>query len=247
MLINAMPHRMHFVVITVVIGILIYFYFVHKELRVFDSTLNALRQDVRQLKQRLALMDGAGVPTTTVITGGGGSSSSSADIVGVGALQQQPQQMCPRVPPVGAGVGAYAACDIAEDNDDDDDDSVTSNDIKDILTNITHTHDIPVDVIRHDDAGADTGVVVTAVAAATCSGSSNSSGGSSSDSDDANSGEKKRQRTIEIGDNKDLRQWDRLDMARLKYDDLRNFLRKHGIHMKGTKDELIEKIMSLPK
>lgn len=202
-MLSAMGHRIHFVMIAVVIGILIYFYYVHKELRVFDATLKAMRNEVLQLQQKLPMIE-----------------NQMAYQVDVAAMMQHPP--LPQQPPQQQ---QHAEAEYVDDEDDDA--SICSNDIKDILTNITHVQEEAEASASENDAAMV---------------HPEDAGNMSSDTSESKR-ERQRVRTIEVGENKDLSGWDRADLLKLKYDDLRNYLRSTGVHMKGTKEELAAKIL----
>ena len=112
---------------------------------------------------------------------------------------------------------------VAIDEDDDDDDSVTSIEIKSILTNIHNVANVAdaVDVVDAD-ADADDDVIAPVAAQAAQAVASAPSTNHTSDSN--------------------LFALDLEELKSVKYDDLRNFLRKKGHNVKGNKSELIDKI-----
>jgi len=112
-----------------------------------------------------------------------------------------------------------------------DDVSVSSKDIKDLLTNIYQEPDDEIEIIVEDDNDVedDTGV-----------------------KDDMQEQEQEQVHVEEVDISvqshvapADFSKMTDAEIMNMKYDDLRNYLRKHGVHMKGPKATMLAKIREL--
>lgn len=192
----SMNSRLHFMFLVVVFGIGIYFYFVYREIRLYDQTLLLLRGEINTVKKQLLELTG-----------------------GQQQLPSPPQPTAASGPAIQLSAPVEEVEEDYEYEEEDDDEvvSVTSNEIKDILTNI-------VDLGHVDDSLEDPVAAIL--------------------SNSTESGAASRARTTKP-DIADLTQYSMEELLRFKYDDLRNFLRSKGFAMKGSKHELSAKIREL--
>lgn len=170
--------KLHMLLLCTIIAVGLYMYFLYKELRMFQSEMSIMK---KQLQGLLTMKP------------------PSEEIVNVCLPTSTPT-------PVIASPSTTEPKMVHTNEDDEDDMSVTSNEIKDILTNIQEVDDI------EEDEPATTVQL----------------------EDDIIMMEKKPW--------PDYASMSDEEIAKVKYDDLRNFLRSQGVHMKGSKQELINKI-----
>lgn len=207
--------KLHILLITTILGVGLYMFLLYKEIRMFERELADLRIKVQSVASQMP-------PTTGQIM----------DVV-------DSKSVCPMRSTIGEHVASQIAV-IADNNDDPSDDmSVTSNEIKEILTNIqdihedaTPDHDLPptptTDVPDQTEVSAPTQAptpiptplapVVTVL-----------------------------KKTVEPVN---LETWHTLSdeqINAMKYDDLRNIIRKRGVNIKGTKQELCNMVLSIKK
>lgn len=188
--------KLHILLIMIVIGFGLYMFLLYKEIKMFSEDIDRLREDVFLCKSELKL-------------------SCPAKAAPVAVTASVPLKAT-------ATVAAAPAPEIVEfEEDDDDNASVTSNEIKNILTNI-----------RNDDSDND------------------------SDCDDANvaiadtqprpeQAESASDPCVVSKSSQDLTLLSLEELNHCKYDDLRLYLRKSGHNIKGTKQDLIKKILDM--
>ena len=116
--------KLHILLILTVVGIALYMYLLYKEVKIFQDELVVIKGELTEIKSR-----GINNPITASI-----SNNISKPVIG----EQQPP-LANKL----ASVVAVASHDSECFDDEDDNESVTSNEIKNILTNI---HDDDVDV-----------------------------------------------------------------------------------------------------
>lgn len=167
--------KLHFLLIMTIVGVGLYMYLLYKEIRSFEKDIHELRMRV----QALSVQDVAPIQQPQNI-----DETKPSD------------QQCGETRCVESTDGAYIT------TNDDDNLSVTSNEIKDILTNI-------------EDEDADASV----------------------------DGKQKNNAEQEV--ETEFTSLTEGELSTHKYDDLRNFLRKKGINMRGSKQDIINKILSL--
>lgn len=187
--------KLHLILIFTVIAVALYMYFLWKEIKVFHDEVQSIKKQVH------AIMNEKGdtvcpLAPTAQTTNLPAQPSSSAPLP---TPEESPLLVSqPEPEPEHEEV---EDTDVIMTNEDEDSLSVTSNEIKDILTNIQDAEDSqqpPADVVL---------------------------------------GERKTLPDMASMSNEELNT--------MKYDDLRNYLRKHGVHMKGSKQDLINKVKSL--
>jgi len=189
--------KLHILLIMIVVGFGMYMFLLYKEVRIFQEDIDEMKQDILTLK---------GLPTPVC----------KKEPVQKETLLVATVEDVVDVVDVIDVVDAIDAANAAAVTDDDDDESVTSIEIKSILTNI-HQVDEASDDVTLDTIPAPTTTPVVATPLSTTKYTSDS----------------------------DLFALDLEELKQVKYDDLRNFLRKKGHNVKGNKSEIIEKIHEL--
>jgi hypothetical protein len=178
--------KLHFLLIMTMIGIALYMYLLYKEVRSFEKDINDLRIKVQALNvaqqhPHSALVD--------VVDNNCNETSCSAHL-------NQPS--------------ADESVDLTDDDDNEDDASVTTNEIKDILTNIQE--DEPVESVTPTPPVTE---------------------------------DEKEPVQTGVDETYELKALSESELQTLKYDELRTYLRKQGVNVRGTKQEMIQKILAL--
>lgn len=199
--------KLHLILIFTVVAVALYMYFLYKEIKDFQADVQNIKKQVHEIITKqggnsavcelpIAPKPQTNVPVTQTDVVASATIEVSTNIVDTDSGNEDVISECDPQEAVEEN--------IITTNEDDDNISVTSNEIKDILTNIQDVDESELSDQRPPD------VIV---------------------------GERK---TLP-----DMASMSIEELNALKYDDLRNYLRKHGVHMKGTKQELITKIKSL--
>jgi len=205
--------RLHFMFLLVVAGLALYLYFVYREFRAYDQTLTLLRQEVQLLKAKVALGGVSQVP--------GPAAASSSCMAALAAAAPSSAAACA---PAACADDHAAACDDDDDADyeedaPDDAASVTSHEIKEILTHIA-TDEPPAAPAAPPAVAAVKGHTLDLDLAAAAA----------ADDDGSN----------------DLATYALADLLKLKNDALKAYLRTRGVgNPKGTKEELASQIVAL--
>lgn len=234
--------KLHILLILTIIAVGLYMYFLYKEVRTFQSEMNNVKSQIQTIL--------SSSPVATVAAGSvvaAAPASTSIDMVG-------PNEE------VSCQEAEKPSADAMDDDcvdEEDDAVSITSNEIKDILTNIqsvddeddVQLHNVPqpspngspnvpnqereIDLGENKDSILDPCFV---------------------DDDEDDCGDEETQVMIDLTDEiilmekkpvPDFANMTKDDINRLKYDDLRNYLRSQGVNMQGKKSELIAKIKSI--
>lgn len=202
--------KLHILLVCTIIAVGLYMYFLYKELKTFQDDMASMKKQM----QGLLTCPNAPAPTPT----------SQQGVVPKADGNDVQVQAAPIVRPSTPQV---------YDNIDEDVMSVTSNEIKDILTNIQNVDEDDND--NEDDNEHD-----------------NEHDGNGTGC--GNHGEPLEETKICFEDDiimmekkpwPDFSNMSEDDMAKMKYDDLRSFLRSKGVNVKGSKQELINKIMEV--
>lgn len=204
--------KLHLLLLFTIVAVALYMYFLYKELKSFQDDVANLKKQVQTLLH--------GQPV---------------------AQPLQPAVMVPVPVPSPASVVVSTQVPskpavVISQNVDEDDLSVTSNDIKDILTNIQD--------VDEDEPQPTT---PTPVQAAPIS-EQNHEESLPSDDEVHETVSIMMEDDIVMTEKKpcpDFANMTESEISKMKYDDLRNFLRNQGINMKGTKQELVTKIKSI--
>ena len=213
--------KLHILLIMIVIGFGLYMFLLYKEVRIFQEEIDDIKADIAAFKT------GTGKTVQTVQTLQSGKCSASQD------SQDSSDKQAKDV--IDNDVSKQT---IVQYQDDDDDDSVTSFEIKNILTNIHCDADA--------DADADVADVVTdANIAKVDAVISQTTQTTQPTSSVASVQVKKEVKPKSLPVDVDLTTLDIDELKLINYDDLRTFLRKRGHNIKGTKPELIKKIQDL--
>jgi hypothetical protein len=178
------------------VGITVYMVFLYKEVRGFE-------RDIAEMKKQILSIQAQSNHITAI--NNTKTEECSISTAGLTCVAPAKQSISVQKPTTNATPVEYVS--------DDDADSVTSNEIKDILTNI---HD---DGEEPDDAETDNVVHRSATFQFI------------TDNDDV--------------EEKDLTSLNETELQSMKYDDIRNFLRKKGFSNKGTKQDYIQKILEM--
>jgi cytoskeletal protein RodZ len=192
--------KLHILLIMIVIGFGLYMFLLFKEIRLFQDEIDDMRSTLDLIKAKIDLpaIANANAAPSCVASATSATCATSASV------------------------------EIASDDDDDDDASVTSNEIKNILTNISirnNADDVDADDADVDDADADSAYDIAAAAPATVTPPPASASASAQSQDITTMSLEKLQK--------------------VNYDDLRKHLRTLGHNIKGTKPDLIKKIQEL--
>lgn len=175
-----MAAKLHMMLLLICVAVAVYMYFIYKDVREMQTEMHVLK---KQMNELLSQQGGESLPQSK-------ENVEKATIkINKGVESQPPKSV-----------------NVVFENIDDDDASVTSNEIKDILTNIQdvdEVHNITVDP----------------------------------DPDEFVINEKKPV--------PDLSLLSEIELMAMKYDDLRNYLRRQGSNPKGTKQELVKKIKGI--
>lgn len=180
------------------VGVTVYMIFLYKEVRNVEKDLENVK------KQLLNLQHASSV-----------SLNNTSEVVDVAPIAQKPvaQKTQKETIEEHIAVNDHAETDsewIPVPNEDDcDNDSVTSNEIKDILTNI-HEDD-------NNNAETEDSCILKSIP------------------------------KDMVEEEKDLTLLEEQDLQSMKYDDIRNFLRRKGFSNKGTKQDYIQKILDMKK
>lgn len=216
--------KLHILLAMTIVSVGLYMFFLYKELKVFQQDIVMMKQQIQCLmgKTNGVTCDPSlgecklpvSLPTTT-----------SCSVVTPTPTSTSIPTTAPA--PVEANVKIDTPIVVINDNVDDDEISVTSNEIKDILTNIQSADEDQQSVNNETN----------------------------NDSQINNGVEEVIEEThITFDDDiimKEKKPWPDYanmtddEIAKVKYDDLRNFLRSNGVNMKGTKQELISKIKEI--
>ena len=110
--------KLHLILIMTIVGVAIYMYLLYKEIKVFEADISTLKLQV------LSLMP---IDVNKIMESLGSSTARQEKQDKVGKLEEdvKPEKR-----------------QVITNNDDDDDASVTSNEIRDIITNIQDVDDI---------------------------------------------------------------------------------------------------------
>lgn len=209
--------KLHILLIFTIVAVALYMYFLYKELRGFQTDLSNMKKQIQTLLSQPGQQVCAVQPAPSATT------KAPAQ-----AAQPSAQKRAPPPPPP-----PPPKREPITENYDDDDISVTSNEIKDILTNIQH-------VEEHDQQPPPPSPVIEATVAV----------------DDNVDNDIEVNETVSIQMEDDIvmmekKPWPDFanmtdqEIHRVKYDDLRNFLRCNGINMKGSKADLVAKIKAI--
>jgi hypothetical protein len=189
--------KLHILLIMMVIGIGLYMFLLYKEVKMFSEDIDILREEIAALKGPV----GASCPL-----------SAPAPLHVPAPLRPEPV--------------VIVEDDEDQEDDDDDDASVTSNEIKNILTNIREKEpeeekEQEQEQEQEDEEGEEEEQVLKPVA------------------NTAN---------LSVANTPNLSLLTVQELQKCKYDELRLYLRDNGVNMtKGTKLELIQKIHGLRK
>lgn len=226
-MLQSLGSKLHILIAIVFFVIAIYLAIIYREIKTLEAnivTIEDLKKKFEHLKKDLDEIDAKLSNTTTsaiVVTAQTGAT--------VAAAPSPIKSSQPVIQPAEANdidiqieeQSAAAPPPKTQDVEIDDDDlSVTSNEIKDIITNI---RDLP-----------DEDFVEVPAPSASCA---------SVEENEEPSSEKQTMRQ-EIR-SRGLIDLTEEDLSKLKYDDLRSILRKQGLQVKGKREELIEKILAL--
>lgn len=176
--------KLHFLLIMTIIGVGLYMYLLYKEIRSFEKDITDLRIKVQSI--------------------------SVAQQQTSGQHHAQPIDVVDDSIPDSCYVKHQDEVlnnEVVTANNDDDNMSVTSNEIKDILTNI-----------QDDEQQVSESQIV----------------------------QDKKPDEVKPSIDAEFKGMSEGELASKKYDDLRNYLRKNGINVRGTKQEMINKILALP-
>ena len=218
--------KLHILIAIVFFVIAIYLAIIYREIKSlesglyavkeFETQLEALKKDLEALEVKLvaskanAALVVPGIPpiipvvSGISVSGGGGVAGGSA----IGTTSSADAVTAAGSPPT----------------PDDDDLSVTSNEIKDIITNLKDLPDDDVDDTQQQEP---------------------LDGSSAREVEDPQQASEKLAARHEIR-NKPLEELVEEDLQKLKYDDLRTILRRQGLHnIKGRREELVEKILAI--
>ncbi len=190
--------KLHILLIMMVIGIGLYMFLLYKEVKMFSEDIDILREEIAALKGPV----GASCPLSAPAP--------------------------PQVPASSLGPEPVVIVEDDEDQEDDDDDdaSVTSNEIKNILTNIREKEpeveaEKEQEQEQEDEEGEEEEQVPKPVV---------------------------NTPNLSVANTPNLSLLTVQELQKTKYDELRLYLRDNGVNMtKGTKLELIQKIHGLRK
>ena len=203
--------KLHILLIMMVIGIGLYMFLLYKEVKMFSEDIDILREEIAALKGPV----GASCPL----------SAPSPSKVPASSLGPEPV--------------VIVEDDEDQEDDDDDDASVTSNEIKNILTNIREKEpEVEAEKEQEDEEqGEEEEQVLKPVA-------------NTPDLSVANTPNLSVANTpnLSVANTHNLSLLTVQELQKCKYEELRLYLRDNGVNMtKGTKLELIQKIHGLRK
>ena len=194
--------KLHILLIMMVIGIGLYMFLLYKEVKMFSEDIDILREEIAALK---------------------GPVGATCPLSAPAPLQVPASSLGPE--PV-----VIVEDDEDQEDDDDDDASVTSNEIKNILTNIREKE--PEEEQEQEpelEAEKEEEQVLKPVANTPNLSVANTS-------------------NLSVANTPNLSLLTVQELQKTKYDELRLYLRDNGVNMtKGTKLELIQKIHGLRK
>jgi hypothetical protein len=219
--------KLHFILILTIIGIAVYMFLLYKEVRIFEH-------DVRNLRTKVASLE---------LAIGERCLTSVFDSV----QKQQAQQVAsPSVDPV-KKEAVQADGDIELNEDQQDDASVTSNEIQDLLSNIQqvdeHDHDHDHDHDQDQDHEVDPPIdIIEQPGSATQSVCNDDV---IDDNDVKESILRAQMHEEEKREQKNVETFSEDELNSLKYNEVRVLLRKYGIQMQGTKQDMISRYQTL--
>lgn len=190
-----MSTRIHMIFILVVVGIVMYFYFVYREIRGFDRTISVLKAEVNSIKQQLTHTQQM-------------------------SCAKQQQAMSQQAPCSHDTVPMMVESHLEEESDDIDS-TMTTDEIKALLTNI-----VDYDHQEHRDNESDMSKTIDS---------------NVQEQMHTHDGEGEPVKTS----SEELYNLDSKDLLKLKNEQLRQYLVDRGLDGKGTKQELISKIKQL--
>lgn len=191
-----MTHKLQLIVLLACLAMGCYFYIIHRDLENYVGDLHEKVQYLLKINSN----------TTNVSTIGLAPATAPA-------------------PAPSSTIMAARDADSAHANDIADDVvSVSSKDIKDLLTNIYEEPDDEIEIVVEQDSDVD---------------------------NDTPTPDEDIKTVEEVDMTKPIvstPEFDKLtdaEILAMKYDDIRSYLRKHGVHMKGTKAEMVAKLREL--
>lgn len=213
--------KLHMLLLFTIVAVALYMFFLYKEIKSFQDDIVVMKKQIQGILQ-----------------GGGSENVKSV----TPSLEQQPKQK-PDNFTVDKDVGDNLK-NKDMDHDDEDSESVHSDDIKNILTNIQDIEESDDDNNVEDVADVDTPMKEQDIAAPENQEECIEAAPIISNSitileDDIIAFTGKH--TVE----QDLSLLSDEELDKIKYDDLRGFLRKRGIAAKGNKKEVIKTIKEL--
>lgn len=203
--------KLHILLITTILGVGLYMFLLFKEIKMFERELADLRIKVQSIATHIPQNLGFDVVDNNTVV----------------KTLERPQHTT-------IAEAIAAACpNIVADNMDDisENMSVTSNEIKEILTNIQDLQEVDIDVTAKVDSVK-----------------SGSGSGSEAEVEQGQRDETAVPRQKVVSGTFDVDSWAHLSDAEiqsLKYDELRAILRKRGMSGKGAKSDLISLVISL--
>lgn len=219
----SMNSRLHLMFVLVVVGITVYLYFVYREIRNYDVTLRSLKSEIIVLKkqlntveQQVKLPSSLPPPASLAASFVSHTGVTATGVPNANSMQQHPMTSSKPSP---------AQDDEGDEIIDlvDEDENADGFQEDDMSVTSNEIHDIITNIVHvsaDDGSGGEEGDVQAVPR--------------------ASSRQQKDHSTMP-----DLTQYTMEDLCKLKYDDLRNFLRSKGVVMKGTKQELSAKIKEL--
>lgn len=229
---DAREMKLHLLILLSLVGIAFYLFLVFKELKSLETEVLNSKIQISLIDSEVKALRELSENTNNTITTTTTPNSSIKDNIKTNVIVNHHQipVTTKTVNQKTSSNNVYFKPEEVVDvhyDDDDDNASIDSAEIKDILTRKVDMSHIDINSVDNDDEQSDIDSINI--------------------DETTNSSYEKHtvKKSQHVSSSPDLFLLSEVELLQLKYEELRYFLRKHSINMKGSKQELVSKILSI--